>query len=112
MMVYTNKSRNKIKCILALVIEILDQFLTAYELIPHQTREQKLKRLMEYIYVLHYSSLKSRPAILSIYSQIIKLAEGSTCKYLSTHILDSHFTLSKLFENEVAYIPQNDRSII
>lgn len=62
--------------------------------------------------MLHYSSLKSRPAILSIYSQIIRLAEGATCKYLSIHILDSHFTLSKLFENEVAYIPQNDRSII
>jgi hypothetical protein len=48
---------------------------------------------------MHYSSLKSRPAVLSLYSQIVKFAEGATCKYLSTHLLDSHFTLNKLLEN-------------
>ncbi len=72
MMIYTTKSKNKIKYILTLIIEILDQFLIAYELIPHQTRELKLKKLLEHLYITHYSSLKPRGAILSIYSQIIK----------------------------------------
>ena len=98
-MIYTAKSRNKIKVILGLIIEILDQFSTAYELITHQTREMKLRRLLEYIYITHYSSLKSRAAIISIYSQLLKHAEGSTCKYLSLHLLDGHFTLNKLLEN-------------
>jgi hypothetical protein len=37
-MIYTPKSRNKVKVILALVVEIIDQFCTGYELITHQTR--------------------------------------------------------------------------
>jgi len=37
-MVYINKTKNKIKTILGLAVEIIDQFLTGYELIVHQTR--------------------------------------------------------------------------
>ena len=85
---------------------------TAYELIPHATRESKLKRLLEYLYITHYSSLRCRPGLLSLYSQLAKHAEGATCKYLAQHLLDSHFTLSKLVENDVAYLPANDRPML
>jgi hypothetical protein len=96
-MVYINKTKNKIKTILGLAVEIIDQFLTGYELIVHQTREQKLRRMLDHIYITHYESLKSRPAIISIYGHILKLSEGATCRFLASNLLDSHFTLNKLF---------------
>jgi hypothetical protein len=49
---------------------------------------------------------------LSLYSQLAKHAEGATSKYLAQHLLDSHFTLSKLLENDVAYLPANDRPML
>lgn len=74
LMVYTTKSQNKMKTIMSLVIEIIDQFLTSYELINHSTRELKLSKLIEYLYIKHYSVLSSRAAIISIFCQIIKLS--------------------------------------
>jgi hypothetical protein len=50
--------------------------------------------------------------LLSIYGQLTKHAEGATCKYLALHLLDSHFTLTKLLEHDVAYVPANDRPML
>jgi hypothetical protein len=33
-------------------------------------------------------------------------------KYFLQHLFDNHFVLNKLFENEVAYIPVNEKCII
>ncbi len=50
--------------------------------------------------------------MLSLYGQLTKHAEGATCKYLALHLLDGHFILSKLLENDIAYIPANDRPML
>ena len=68
--------------------------------------------MLDHIYITHYESLKSRPAIISIYGHILKLSEGATCRFLASNLLDSHFTLNKLFQNDVSYIPLNDKSMI
>jgi hypothetical protein len=111
-MIYIEKSRNKIESILGLVIEIFDNFMTSYELMSHQTREAKLNRLLEHLYIKHYSELNSRAAVLAIFAHIAKLAEGATSKYLLQHFLDSPFTLNKIIEHEVAYVPSNDRCMV
>lgn len=97
LMIYIRKSLNKIKTILTLVTKILDHFLTSYELINHPTRESKLAKLIEHLYIKHYSSLSSRPGVLAIFAHLIKLSEGFTAKYFLQHLLDNHFTPNKLF---------------
>jgi hypothetical protein len=97
MMIYISKSMTKIKVILTLVIKIFDHFLTSNELSNHPTRESKLAKLIEHLYIKHYSSLSSRPAILAIFAHLIKLSEGSTTKYFLQNILDNSFKQNKLF---------------
>lgn len=46
LMIYWAKSKAKARSVLTLIVEILDQLLTSYELVSHQTRELKLKRLL------------------------------------------------------------------
>ena len=107
-MVYIEKSRNKMTAILALVIKIIDHFLTSYDMLIHPTREAKLTRLLEHLFLKHYSEVASRPAILALYAHIIKLGEGNTSKYLLHNFLEGSFTLNKLWQNEVAYVPTSD----
>ena len=49
---------------------------------------------------------------MAIIASIAKLSEGATLKYLSQHFLDGSFTLSKFFEDDVAFMPKNDKSMV
>ena len=49
---------------------------------------------------------------MAIVANIVRLSEGSTLKYLSQHFLDNHFTLSKFLEDDVAFMPKNDKSMV
>ena len=94
-------------------MEIFDQFITSYELISSPTRELKLQRIFEYIYVKHYSKVSGRAGAVALLGQLIKVSEGSTlAKFIVNKIIDGSFTLSKLIEKEVAYVPANDYSIV
>ena len=92
---------------MSLILEIIDLFVTSYQLINHNTRQIKLIKFLENIYIKHYTSLSSRPALITIYAAIIRFSESSSAKFLSSYLLDNGFILNKYMERDIAYVPNN-----
>ena len=90
----------------------MDQFITSHELISASSRELKLLRIFENIYVKHYSVISGRAGAVALLSHLIKFAEGASAKLILQKVVDGSFTLSRILEKEVAYVPKNDRSIV
>jgi hypothetical protein len=97
---------------MGLCFEAIDYFITSYEYINHATREAKIKKILEYLYIKHYSVLSSRAAVLSFFELLVKLFDSNAAKFLNIELQNQPIVLSRFLDKDVAYLPQNDKSIV
>ena len=111
-LLYLTKCQNTAKTICSLTAELLDHFITSHELINAASRELKLLRIFENIYVKHYSVISGRAGAVALLAHLIKFSEGASAKLILQKVVSGSFALSRIFDKEVAYVPSNDRSIV